>query len=173
MTDQPIVELGQGIPAWVVRAALFGVAGGAVATLLPDSTIPFTAVVLIVLGLVTAIAPASPAPAVLIGAIAISLAYAGGDPLRAAVLAEIPLVHLLHLLASISALVPLRGGVVRPSAFARPARRFLIVQVSVFVVVGVAEILPTRQNPTIVEIVGIAAATGLVALTIKVLTRQK
>jgi hypothetical protein len=128
--------------------------------------------VLLVLVVVSAAVPASPAPAMLIGVVAIVIAVVGGDPLRPVVLLEIPLLHLVHLTASISALVPLRG-VIRPAALRKPARRFLFVQIAVFAIVGLAEILPTEHNTTVVELAGLFAVVGLVLLAIRVLTREK
>jgi nitrate reductase gamma subunit len=168
----PILELGRGLPGWLLRLVLLLAGCGASLALLGDGLITVVLVVLLVLTVVTAAVPASPAPAMLIGAVAIAVAVAGGDPLRPVVLLEIPLLHLVHLTASISALVPLRA-VVRPAALARPARRFLFVQIAVFAVVGIAEILPTGQNTIVVELAGLFAVAGLVALAIRLLTREK
>jgi hypothetical protein len=167
-----ILELGPGLPGWTMRLALLLAAAGATVAQMHDGSVAIVSVVLFVLAAVTALAPASPAPAMLIVAVAIAVAVGGSDPLRLVVLVEIPLLHLVHVLASISALVPLRS-VIRPSALLRPARRFVAVQIGVFAVVGLAEILPTRRNTTFVEVVGLIAATGLVLLAIKLLTRAK
>jgi hypothetical protein len=96
----------------------------------------------------------------------------GGSPVRPEVLVEIPLLHLVHATASISALAPLRS-VLRPSALVRPAVRLFGVQAGVFAVVGITEILPTGQNTTIVEIIGLIGVTALVLVTITLVTRQK
>jgi hypothetical protein len=168
----PIVELGSGLPGWVLRLALLVVACGAAVAEMHDGPVAVVVGVLFVLAAVTTLAPASPAPAMLIAAVAIAVAVGGGDPLRPVVLVEIPLVHLVHVLASITALVPLRS-VISPAALRRPALRFLAVQIGVFAIVGVAEILPTGRNTTFVEVVGLIAATGLVLLAIRLLTREK
>lgn len=170
--SQPILELDRGLPAWLLRIVLLLAGVGASLALLGDGLISVVLVVLLVLSVVTAAVPASPAPAMLIGAVAIAVAVAGGDPLRPVVLLEIPLLHLIHLTASISALVPVRA-VIRPAALARPARRFLFVQIGVFAIVGLAEILPTGQNSTVVELAGVFAVVGLVFLAIRLLTREK
>jgi hypothetical protein len=174
--DEPvapkIVELGPGLPGWTLRLALLLAGCAATVVQMHDGHIAVVAIVLFTLTAVTTLAPASPAPAMLIAAIAIAMAVGGSDPLRATVLVEIPLVHLVHVLASVTALVPLRS-VIRPSALLRPARRFLAVQIGAFAVVGIAEILPTGRNTTFVEVVGLIAATGLVLLAVKLLTRAK
>lgn len=174
MSAEPsrVVEIGPGLPGWLVRVVLLLAAGGAVAVLAADGTVVPVLVVLFGLAGVTALAPASPAPAMLIVAVAVALVVEGSDPLRLAVLVAIPLVHLVHLTAALAALLPLRS-VIRPSALLRPGRRFLVVQVVVFAVAGIAEILPTRRNATIVELAGLIAATGLVLVTIRLLTRHK
>jgi hypothetical protein len=168
----PVVELGRGIPGWLLRAALLLAAAGSVVAV--SGAVPVTVVLVILsaLALVTVAVPASPAPAVLITAVAIAVLVAGGAPLRTVVLVEIPLLHLVHVLAALSALLPLRS-VLRPSALVRPALRFVVVQVAVFVVVGLTEILPTGRNTSIVELVGLIAVTGVVVLAVSALTRAK
>ncbi len=167
-----IVELGSGLPGWTLRLALLLAGCGATVAEMHDGAVVTVSVVLFVLAAVTTLAPASPAPAMFIVAAAVAVAVGGSDPLRLVVLLEIPLLHLLHVLASLSALVPLRS-VITPSALLRPARRFVAVQIGVFAVVGIAEILPTGRNTTFVEVVGLVAATGLVLIAIKLLTRAK
>jgi hypothetical protein len=168
----PILELGPGWPGWLLRLALLTAASGAVGTLLGDGLSTLVLIALLCLALLTAALPASPAPALLIAAVVITVTVVGGDPLRPVVLVEIPLVHLVHSLAAISALLPVRS-IVRPAALARPARRFLLVQVAVFAVVAVAGVLPAGRNTTIVELAGLIAASGLVLLAIRLLTRGR
>jgi hypothetical protein len=168
----PILELGPGWPGWVLRLILLTAASGAVGTLLGDGLSVLVLVVLLCLALLTTALPASPAPALLIAAVVIAVTVVGGDPLRAVVLVEIPLLHLVHSVASITALLPLRS-VVRPAALARPARRFVLIQVAVFAIVAVAEVLPTGRNTTVVELAGLIAASGLVLLAIRLLTRNR
>jgi hypothetical protein len=168
--DDAVLELGPGWPAWVLRLVLLAVAVGSVAVLLGSGIAGVVLVFLFAVALVAAGLPSSPAPALLIAVVAVALTAAGGDPLRPAVLIEIPLLHLVHAVASLTSLVPLRA-VIQPAALLRPARRFVVVQLAVFAVVGLAEILPTGRNATVVELVGLAAVTGLVALAIYALTR--
>ncbi|HEY1570042.1 MAG TPA: hypothetical protein VGG05_01770 [Pseudonocardiaceae bacterium] len=156
----------------MIRAVSLLVGVGAVVVVYQDISVPVLIVVLLVVAVVSAAAPASPAPAVLIAAVAIVVVLSGGSPVRPEVLVEIPLLHLVHATASISALAPLRS-VLRPSALVRPAVRLFGVQAGVFAVVGITEILPTGQNTTIVEIIGLIGVTALVLVTITLVTRQK
>jgi hypothetical protein len=96
----------------------------------------------------------------------------GGDALRPEVLIEIPLLHLVHVAGSFAALVPVRA-LVRPAALLRPAVRFVAVQAITFAVVGVAAVLPTGRNTTVVELAGLVASTGLVILAIRLVARRR
>ncbi|HEX3647739.1 MAG TPA: hypothetical protein VHV49_04885 [Pseudonocardiaceae bacterium] len=175
MSEQPsppVVELGRGVPGWVIRVLSLLLCVGSVLVVYRDVPVVLLIIVLLVLAVVAATVPASPAPAVLIAAVALVLVFTQGDPLRPAVLLEIPLLHLVHATASVAALAPLRS-IVRPDALIRPALRFLAVQAGVFAVVGLTEILPTGQNTTIVEIIGLIGVTTLVLVTIRLVTREK
>jgi hypothetical protein len=166
------LELGPGWPAWSLRVVLLLAGVGSVVPLLGGGVAGVVLVVLFGLAVVTAALPATPAPALLIGAVAVAVTAVGGDPLRPAVLVEIPLVHLVHVVASLAALVP-ANAVLRPSVLVRPVRRFVLVQLSVFAVVGLAEVLPTGRNTTVVELAGLVAATGLVAVAIRAVHRGR
>lgn len=168
----PILELGPGWPGWVLRLVLLLAGLGAVAVLLGDGLLPVALTVLVVLALLPAAFPASPAPALLIAAVAVAATVTAGAPLRPEVLVEIPLLHLVHSASSIAALLPIRS-VVRPAALVRPAWRFVAVQVVVFAVVGLAVVLPTGRNTIVVELAGLVAASGLVLLAIRLLTRGR
>lgn len=172
MTDRTVVELGPGMPNWVLRLGLLAVSVASVALLLGDGIAGVVLVFLFAVALVAAGLPSSPAPALLIGAVAVAVTVVGGDQLRPEVLIEIPLLHLVHVVSALTSLVPLRA-VIRPAALLRPARRFVTVQIAVFTIVGLAEILPTGRNTTVVELAGLVGATGLVALAIYALTRGK
>lgn len=171
-SDLPILELGRGWPGWVPRVIVLLAGLGAAAALLADDVNSIALGFIVLFALVVPLVPATPAPAILIAGVAVAVAAGGGDPLRPTVLLEIPLLHLVHLAASFAALVPIRA-VIRPAALWRPARRFLVVQALTFAVVGVAELLPTGRNPTVVEIAGLIASTGLVVLAIWLVARRR
>lgn len=167
-----VVELGRGWPGWVLRVVVLAAGLGSVSVLLGDGFAPVVLDLMFVFALVVPALPASPAPAILIGAVAIAVTAIGGDPLRPEVLIAIPLLHLVHAASAVAAFVPLRA-VVQPRALLAPARRFVLVQVVVFAVVAVAAVLPTGRNTTVVELAGLLASAGLVALAIRLLTRQR
>jgi hypothetical protein len=169
-TPPDVVELGPGWPGWVLRAVVLAAGLGSVSVLLGDGFASIVLGLMFAFAFVVPALPASPAPAILIGAVAIAVTAIGGDPLRPEVLIAIPLLHLVHAASSVAAFVPLRA-VVQPRALLAPARRFVLVQLVVFAVVAVAAVLPTGRNTTIVELAGLLASAGLVALAIRLLTR--
>jgi len=63
--------------------------------------------------------------------------------------------------------------VIRPGAFGRPLRRFVVVQAVTFAVAGLAALLPTGRNPTVVELAGLVASTGLVGVAIWLVARRR
>jgi hypothetical protein len=159
------VVLGHGAPGWVLRLAV-ALTGALVVGIPATGGAKWGA--LLILGpavLVSVYAPASPVPAgVVIGA-AVLCALTGDDPLRPAVLAMIPAVHLFHLACSFAGVVPARGRI-HPRAFLRPAVRFVVVQVIVFALVGVAALLPVTRIPAWLEVVSLV---GLVAIALTIL----
>ena len=173
MSTETVVELGRGWPGWVPRLVLALAGLGAAGVLLLDPNVNAIAFgFLVAFALVVPLVPATPAPAILIGGIAVAVAAGSGDVLRPEVLAEIPLLHLVHVAASFGALVPVRA-VIRPSVFARPLRRFVVVQAVTFAVAGVAALLPTGRNPTVVELAGLVASVGLVGVAIWLVARRR
>jgi hypothetical protein len=168
----PVVELGRGWPGWVPRAVLLLAGLAATAVLFANGVNSIALGFIGVFALVLPLVPATPAPAILIGAVAVAVAAGGGDALRPEVLIEIPLLHLVHVAAAFAALVPVRA-LVRPAALLRPARRFVVVQVVTFVIVGVSALLPTGRNPTVVELAGLVAATGLVLVAIRLVAGRR
>jgi hypothetical protein len=175
MTTEPtrVLELGRGWPGWLPRLVLLlaGLAAAVVLRLDPNmNDIGFG--FLVAFAVVVPMVPATPGPAILIGGVAVAVAAGNGDALRPEVLLEIPLLHLVHVTASFAALVPVRA-VIRPGALLRPARRFVVVQAVTFAVVGIAALLPTGRNTAVVEVAGLIAATGLVALAIWLVARRR
>jgi hypothetical protein len=145
---------------------------GAVSVLLGDGIAPFVLALMFLFAVLVSVLPGTPAPAILIGVVAVAVTLVGGDPLRPEVLVEIPLLHLLHVSSSLAAFTPVRATVA-PRALLAPTRRFVVVQVVVFAVVAIAEVLPTGRNTTVVELAGLVASTAIALLAIRVLTRGR
>jgi hypothetical protein len=165
------VVLGRGAPAWVLRLAV--ALTGALVLAIPANSGAMSGALFILAPAILAsvYAPAAPVPsAVVIGA-AVLCALTGDDPLRPAVLAMIPAVHLFHLACSFAGIVPARGRI-HPRAFLRPAIRFVVVQAVVFAFVGAAALLPVTRIPAWLEV---ASLLGLVviALTILIWHRER
>jgi hypothetical protein len=131
--------------------------------------------VLFILGLIALAGiavPASPAATLLGAGAAIVLAvFSNGDPVRPAVLASIVLVHLLHVLTGIVAVLPARSRV-HLSALRRPALRFVAIQAVVFALAALAWRLPRSPTPIVVEIAAMLAVTGVAALVLVQLRRR-
>ena len=159
-----VPRLGRGLPGWLLRATVL--ATGLLVVAIPSTEGAMWGA-LFILGpaiLASVYAPASPVPiAVVVGA-ALLASLTGDDPLRPAVLALIPAVHLFHLSCAIAGVVPLRARV-HPKAFVRPAIRFAVVQAIVFAFVGAAALLPAGQTPALLEVVALA---GLVVIAVVV-----
>ncbi len=154
-TPVDVPQLGRGVPAWTLRAAVL--LTGVLVIAIPSTEGAMWGALFILTPTIFAsvYAPASPAPiAVVIGA-AVLAALTGDDPLRPAVLALIPAVHLFHLSCAFAGLVPVRGRL-HARALLRPAIRFVVVQAIVFGLVGIAALLPVTPIPAAIEIVALA-----------------
>jgi hypothetical protein len=166
------VELGAGWPGWVPRVVLLLAGVGAAAALAGNGVDGLALAFILLFALVVPLVPATPSAAILIGAVAVAVAAGPGPALRPEVLVEIPLLHLVHVAAALSALVPY-NAVIQPAALWPAARRFVVVQAVTFAVVGVAAALPTGRNTTVVELAGLIASTGLVILAIRMVVRRR
>jgi hypothetical protein len=171
-TPERIVELGRGWPGWVPRVVLLLAGAGAATALLGNGVDGIAMGFIFVFALLVPLVPATPSAAILIGAVAVAVAAGPGAALRPEVLIEIPLLHLVHVAAALSALVPY-NAVIQPAALWPAARRFVVVQAVTFAVVGVAAALPTGRNTTVVELAGLIASTGLVILAIRMVVRRR
>ncbi|HEY0450741.1 hypothetical protein [Actinophytocola sp.] len=164
-------RLGQGLPAWTLRA-LVALSGTGV-VLIPASEGALWGA-LFVLGpaiLASVYAPASPVPsAVVIGA-AVLVALTGDDPLRPAVLAMIPVVHLFHVSCGLAGVLPSRGRV-HLRALRGTAVRFVVVQAVVFALAGLAALMPVGPTPAVLEVTALVALTAI-ALVILLWHRQR
>ena len=161
--------LGRGVSAWWLRVAVAVTGAAVLAIPVAEGTFGGGGVIVGRAGLASAYAPASPAPAVVVLGGAALVALAGDDPLRPAVLAMIPVAHLFHVCCGLAGVLPVRGRL-HPAALRRPVSRFLAVQGVVFVMAGLAALLPTGRNPAVVEV---AALAGLVVIALVVLAVQR
>jgi hypothetical protein len=162
-----VPTFGRGVSAWWLRVAIAVTGAAVVAIPGIEGTVGVVLIGLAVLGSVYA--PASPAPALVVLGGAAALALAGEDPLRPAVLAMIPVAHLFHVCCGIAGVLPARGRL-HPRALRRPAIRFLAVQAVVFVMAGLAALLPTGPTPAVVEV---AALAGLMVIALVILAGQR
>jgi len=152
--------VGRGVPALVLRVAIFVVGLAIVLVPLQEGTTIGTFIVLVPAVLASVYSPASPAPAAVVIVAALLLALTDGDPLRVQVLALIPLVHLFHVTCGIAGVLPVAGRL-HLRALRAPALRFVLVQVVVFALAGLAALLPSGRVPVPFEIVGLAGLAGI------------
>jgi hypothetical protein len=159
------LELRPGLPSWWLRAAI-GLLGVLVIVVLAVQGLGFSMVV--VLGLVVAVTvalPSSPAMTVLIGAAAIATAFLDGADVSVEAVLLIPLLHLGHVLSAIAAVLPIDSRL-HLSAFRRPLRRYLLIQVAVLALVAVAVLLPAGRVDPLIEAAGFLAAAGIALLAL-------
>jgi len=159
------------VPDWTLRLGLAAVCAAVVAVLSTEGVPPGVLGMLGLIALAAVLVPASPAAAVLGGGAALLLAvYSDGDPVRPAVLACIVLIHLLHVLTGLVAVVP-AGSRIHLTALRRPALRFLAIQAAVFALAALAWQLPRTQTPVLIEVTALLAVTALAALALVLLRR--
>jgi hypothetical protein len=162
-----MITLGRGVSAWWLRVAVLLTGAGVLAIPMTEGVNGALAVI-VALGVAGSVyAPASPAPALVVLGGAAMLVLADADPLRPVVLAMIPTAHLFHVCCGIAGVLPIRGRL-HLRALRRPAVRFLSVQAAVFVLAGVAALLPTDRNPVVVEIAGLVAVVVLAGVILAV-----
>ena len=164
MTADALV-VGRGLPAYLLRVAIVVVGAAIVFLSFSEGITTGTFVLLLPAVLVSAYAPASPAPAAVIVVAAVLLTLADGDPLRAGVLAVIPLVHLFHVVCGLAGVVPVSGRV-HLRALRTTLVRFLLVQAGTAVVVVLVAVLPSARTSPVVEVVALVAVAGLALLAL-------
>jgi hypothetical protein len=170
--SERIVELGRGLPGWLPRVVLLAAGVGAVLAQAGSGPGWGLLLVLAVFAVLASVFPSSPAPAVLIAAVAVMVTATTGSPLRAEVLVEIPLLHLVHLSAALAGIVPVLARI-QPAALRAPGFRFLLVQLVTFGVAGLAALLPTGRNSAQIEVAGLVAVAGLVVLGTRLIGRGR
>lgn len=164
------IELGAGVPAVTLRG-LIALAAGGIVLVLANYGIGGPALILIALaGLMSASVPASPAPALVVLLVAVSVVAIGGNPVGPHVLLLVPLVHLLHVTCALAGLVPFRARI-RPSALRAPAIRFVAIQAGVFALAGVIAIAPTGRTPAVLEMIAIGGIAAIAVLLWRLMHR--
>jgi hypothetical protein len=154
------MELKPGLSAWWLRAAI-AVVGAAVLGALELQGLGFSLMIVFAVVLAVTVAmPSSPGMTVLIGGAAVATAFMDGNNLSVEAVLLIPLLHLGHVLAGIAGVLPV-GARLHLSAFRRPLRRYLLIQVAVLALVAVAVLLPAGRIDPIVEVAGLLAAAGI------------
>ncbi|GAA3855706.1 hypothetical protein GCM10022243_21330 [Saccharothrix violaceirubra] len=155
---------------WVLRG---GIGAGAlvVGLVLAAEGVDWLAVGLyLALAAVTAAIPASAAAVLLVGYPAVAMAFVE-DAGVVAVSALVVLLHLLHLTTAYAAVVPVSARL-DVAALRAPAKRFGLVQLAAFALVGVVYLIPPGTTDETVELVGLTAAAGLVVGTVVLLRRR-
>ena len=156
------IELGAGVPAVALRGVI-GLASAGIVVVLANSGIGGPALVVIGLAALMSVgAPASPAPALVVLLVAVSVVAIGGNPFAPWVLVLVPLVHLLHVSCAVAGLMPARARI-RPSALRPAALRFLAIQAGVFALAGLIAIAPTGRVPEALEMIAVG---GIAAIAI-------
>lgn len=157
------MNLTAGVPAWTLR----GVVLCAVVLILISQAAQgvgvFPLAVIALLGVLSVTAPATPAPAFLIVATAVSTVVVSEDAFDVGVLALVPLVHLVHIGCALTAVIP---GTARVHLAAlRPAAvRFAVVQLSVAGLACVAAVVPETVTPAALETAALLSAAAVAVL---------
>jgi hypothetical protein len=166
------LEVGSGLPAWLLRGVI-GLAGGALVLVLANSGIGGPALVVLGIGvLLSMVLPASPAPGLVLLLIALVVLASRWQPFSAQVLVMVPLVHLLHVSCGIAGLVPLRSRL-HLSALRRPSTRFVAIQAGVFALVGLLAVTPVERPPAVLELGAIVGVAVIAVLVIGLLNRSE
>jgi hypothetical protein len=165
------MNLGPGVPSWVLRVAVL-LSVTLITILLTAQGVSLMAVATVVVpGLLAAAVPASPAPAVVIVATAVCAAVISENPLDIAVLALLPLVHVVHVASALAAVIPGTARI-HMSALRPVAVRFVIVQGAVFALAGIAALLPRTVTPAVVEVAALLGAAALAAVATKLIMNR-
>jgi hypothetical protein len=163
------MNLTEGVPAWVLRGVVLGAVLVIVILLLAQG-VEFAGLIGL-FGLLAAFAPASPAPALVIVATAVSAAISVDDPVSVPVLVLLPLVHLVHIGSALAAVIPGTARV-HPSALRPAAIRFVVTQAAVFALAGVGAVLPKAVTPAVLEVLGLLGAAVLAVVAAKLILQR-
>lgn len=154
------LDLGRGLPAWLLRVVIAGAAGGIVAVLAAQGIAGAALILLGAAALISVAVPASPGPTLVIVLVALSVLIVNPDPFSPRVLALVPLVHLLHVSCAIAGALP-RVARVHLSALRAPFVRWIAIQAGVFALAGIIALTPSQWRSAPLEL---AAIVGMVAI---------
>jgi hypothetical protein len=164
------LELGRGLPGWVLRAVVAGSVAG-IALVLASQGIEGVVLGLICLtGLGCVVMPSSPAPILLLLLMALSVLALGAGGIGGVMLALVPLTHLMHVGCSLAGLLPARSRV-HPAALRVPAIRFVAIQAAVFALAGLMALVSGGRVPAALEFGAIAGVAGIALLVAWLLHR--
>jgi hypothetical protein len=172
MTHDDALELGAGLPGWTARAFVAVVVSAIIAVLAVAGLGGVAIVLLGIAGVVAVIMPASPAPALILVLVAMSVVALGGDPFAAHVLILVPLVHLLHVSCAIAGLLPADARV-HLAALRAPALRFAGIQAGVFALAGLMALVPPGSRPGALEFAALLGVAAIALLIVWLLRRPQ
>jgi hypothetical protein len=157
------------VPGWSLRAAVMVTGLGLAAALVLGRGVPLPSM-LLGLAVVTAAAarPGTSAPGLLLLCAVLAELFNGTGQITGRSLLQVALLHAVHLLASLAAVVPAEARV--ELAALRPTlRRYVVVQAAVLPVAGAAAIAPAGPVPAWLLVAAGTAAVGLAALPVVLL----
>lgn len=165
-------ELGRGLPAILLRGLIAVACLAIIGVLALDGAEQAALFLLAGVSVLSVTMPASPAPALVIVVAAGLVVVNHSEPLSPAALAMIPLAHLVHVCCAIAGMLPLRARL-HLSALKRPAVRYLMVQAGVFLIAGLAALLPEGVTPAVLEVLALLSVAALALLIAKMLRRPQ
>nr|CEL19154.1 hypothetical protein [Kibdelosporangium sp. MJ126-NF4]CTQ95045.1 hypothetical protein [Kibdelosporangium sp. MJ126-NF4] len=131
----------------------------------------FPLCVVALLGVLSVTAPGTPAPAFLIVATAVAAVVVSENAFSVGVLALIPLVHLVHIGCALAAVIPGTARV-HLSALRPAAVRFVLVQLVVAGLAGVAALVPETVTPAALEVLALLGGAALAVLATRLIMKR-
>jgi hypothetical protein len=161
-------HLGARVPGWVLRGILATVGVGLCLSQLPLGAGGFWVWIGIAITGVAVVFPTTPAAWLLMLMVGISVLPRFPSPADPRIYLLIAGIHLLHLIASYTRVVPVRGWI-QLRTFAAPLRRYVLVQLPVqgAAIVALAVFAPKiGEHPIAIPALGILAGAALIGLAI-------
>ncbi len=163
---------GRTLPGWLLRVVLLLASLALVAFTVSGRDLAFQVTVLVVLAaLGAAAAPASLLPGVLLAAVVVVELVDGDSEIGVRLAATILLLHLVHVLAALAAVVPAASRV-EAAVFWPSAMRFVAVQGVVIALVVAGRFVPADAAPLPI-FVALAVAASVLACAPLILFRRR